>query len=154
MSERVIARRSDGSFIVEKGGFPYHVVAGDPLFDRKAAEAASAPMEAPYVAPDPGPAVLSRVQWGTFLDMTGFRAVADAVLAGLPRGTTAEITQWALLKNVIAESAYYRLETALLLVERAAILAPKAVLPTESEIRAAWDVAAALSVDDLMADGG
>ncbi len=29
----VLFRRSDGTFIVQKGGFPYHVQQGDPLYD-------------------------------------------------------------------------------------------------------------------------
>jgi len=146
----VIAKRQDGSFVAMVNGYPYHVTVSDPLFAEAQAAGANAPMEVPP-APIPGVPTLSKVQWGTFLDMTGFRAAADAVIAAMPKTTPQDKAKWALMKNVISESGSYRQDIALQLVATARAMAiPGVALPTDAEVLAAWDVAAGLSLHHLL----
>lgn len=143
-------KRPDGTFVAEVNGLPYHVVPGDDLYAKASEIGANAPDE-PVLAPDPDePPVLTKVQWGTFLDMTGFRAAADAALAGMPRRTPSDVQKWALMKNVISESDYYRLDTALALVSQVRAAFPGLELPTEKEVLDAWNTASKLSVQNLL----
>ena len=50
---RVLHARADGSYVIERGGYPYHVTADDPLY--AAAMAAAAGLDLP---PEPGPPAL------------------------------------------------------------------------------------------------
>lgn len=143
-------KRPDGTFVAEVNGLPYHVVQGDKLYAQASEIGANAPDE-PVLASEPDePPTLSKVQWGTFLDMTGFRSAADAALAAMPRDTPTNIQKWALMKNVITESAYYRLETALSLVAQVRVAFPKLVLPSDEEVLSAWNTASRLSVQNLL----
>lgn len=150
MSLSVQYRRPDGTFIILLNGQRYHVVPGDPRFEDAQVLGANAPFEP---APEPlpvEPPVLSKMQWGAFLDMTGFRAAADAALSAMPKDTPENVRKWALMKNVIAESAYYRRETALALVAHVRAAFPGLSLPTDQEVLAAWTIAADLSVQNLL----
>lgn len=63
----VLSRRLDGSFVMLVNGMPYHVVAGDPLFQPNAAAAATAPVEQapadPPLAARRAAATLTRAQF-------------------------------------------------------------------------------------------
>jgi hypothetical protein len=50
---QVLFKRPDGTFVILRNGFPYHVVQGDALFAAAATAGAAAPLEP---APDPVPA--------------------------------------------------------------------------------------------------
>lgn len=87
---------------------------------------------------------LDRLQWGFFLDVTGFREAAVAALAAMPKANAAEIAEWAGMKAVIDASDRYRLDVAMDLVARVrAMNLPGVTLPDDPSIAAAWETAAA-----------
>lgn len=58
-------RRADGSFVVLRGGYPYHVTADDPLFPdvAAAAEGVDLPPEPAPVVVEAAPALPTPLQW-------------------------------------------------------------------------------------------
>ena len=50
----VLFKRLDGTFVIEKNGYPYHVLASDPLFSKAQAAGVNAEFE-PELEPEPTP---------------------------------------------------------------------------------------------------
>ncbi len=79
----VLFKRSDGSFIIRKGGFPYHVQEGDPIFDLMGDSDAvqNAPSEpAPPAPPEREIAEVSNFQARALLIERGLFDEVDAKL--------------------------------------------------------------------------
>ena len=95
------------------------------------------------------PPILSKMQWNFFLDITGFRAVADAAVKAMPKNTLEEKTVWAGMNAAINSSDYYRQGMALRLVERVRAMKLGVQLPTDDEVKAAWALAATFSLATL-----
>ena len=98
-----------------------------------------------YVAPaPPAPATLNKTQWSFLLDVTGFRQAVDGALAALPKATPQEMAQWAGMKAVAYESPDFSQHVTLVLAAQIRAMAiPGLTVPTDAEIIAAWDSAAA-----------
>ena len=142
-------KRPDGTYVALVNGLPYHVVQSDPLFAAADAAGKSAPLE-PTPDPEPDePPILSKMQWNFFLDITGFRAVADAAVKAMPKNTLEEKTVWAGMNAAINSSDYYRQGMALRLVERVRAMKLGVPLPTDDEVKAAWALAATFSLATL-----
>lgn len=102
-------------------------------------------LQAPEVPPPPsGPVALNKTQWSFLLDVTGFRGAVDAALAALPKTTPQEVAQWAGMKAVAYESPDFSQHVTLALAAQIrAMSIPGLTVPTDAEIIAAWDSAAA-----------
>ena len=98
-----------------------------------------------YVAPPaPPPVALNKTQWSFLLDLTGFRAVVDAALAALPKGSPEEIAQWAGMKAVAYESSEFTQHVTLVLAAQIRAMGiPGLAIPSDAEIQAAWPIAVA-----------
>lgn len=100
--------------------------------------------EAPPPPPPPGPAALNKTQWSFLLDVTGFRDAVDAALAALPKATLQERITWAGMKAVAYDSPEFDQGVTLMLAAQVRAMAiPGLTVPTDAEIIAAWDRAAA-----------
>jgi hypothetical protein len=80
----LLHRRADGSFVIELGGYPYHVIESDPLFPEvaAAAEGVDLPPEPQPETPPPPPIVLTARQLFAALALTGMITEAEALAAG------------------------------------------------------------------------
>lgn len=78
----VLYRRADNTYVIEKGGYPYHVIQSDPLYYEMLAEAMTAPLEEPPPPPPPAvPKVISDRQFFQLLAMRGIITEAEALAA-------------------------------------------------------------------------
>jgi hypothetical protein len=85
--------RADGTFVVQRGGYPYHVTQADPLFPAvsAAAQGAVLPPEPVPVAPDPGPVTrVTMRQARLALLAAGLLDDVDAAVASASRAVQIE----------------------------------------------------------------
>lgn len=84
MDWTLLHRRDDGSFVVERNGWPYHVTADDPLFPdvAAAAEGVDLPPEPQPEPPPPAPIVLTNRQLFAALALAGLITTDEALAAG------------------------------------------------------------------------
>lgn len=139
----VLSRRYDGSFVIQRNGWPYHVTADDPLFHAAQEAGADAPMDAPPPDPIPSPLALTPSQWGFFLDLSGFRDALDAALDAMPKASMHDRARWAGMRAVAYASASYQLDVTLALVGQVRGMGLPVTIPTDAEIEAAFTAAAA-----------
>ena len=103
----VLFRREDGTFVIERNGYPYHVIPGDPLFAAAQAAGASAPFEPePEPVPAPQTVQISFAQLIGGLVTEGWitKAEGQAWLRGtLPAPVTALIAQLPEAQQIFAE---------------------------------------------------
>jgi hypothetical protein len=83
---QVLFRRPDNTFVIEKNGFPYHVIPEDPLYDEFYEDAQSAPFEEIPVSIEVVPQVISDRQFFQQLAVDAFISPEDA-LAAVMTGT-------------------------------------------------------------------
>lgn len=76
----VTFRRTDGSFVAQVNGYPYHITASDPLYEAALEFGADAPFEP---APPPPVPTLSREAFCVALIEAGILTEAEAVDAAL-----------------------------------------------------------------------
>jgi hypothetical protein len=99
---KVLFKREDGTFVIERGGLPYHVLQNDPLF-------AEAQVQGEFVGFEPAPAQLSqgalarnaRAQRNTLLQQSDWTQVADA-----PVDQTAWATYRQALRDVTTQEGF------------------------------------------------
>ena len=85
--------RADGTFVIERDGYPYHVTADDPLFPAvaQAAQDTVLPPEPVPVAPEPGPVTsVTMRQARLALLAAGRLDDVDAAVASAPRAVQIE----------------------------------------------------------------
>lgn len=97
MTWTLLHARPDGSFVVRRDGWPYHVTSSDPLFSEVQAAAVGADLPAePQPEPISGPAVLTRRQLRLGLLGLGITsAQVEAVIADLDEpGRSVALIEW------------------------------------------------------------
>ena len=73
---KVLFKREDGTFVVQKNGLPYHVLREDPLFNSAQLNGQNAPLE-PALQPQPLTEQV-RAQRNSLLQQSDWTQVADA----------------------------------------------------------------------------
>lgn len=81
----VMFKRKDGTFVIDKNGYPYHVIPSDPLFEEAAAAGINAPMEPMLEPVSVGTwrqtASISRKDFCVWLFRNGILSAAESVVA-------------------------------------------------------------------------
>lgn len=105
----LLHRRDDGTFVVLRAGMPYHVVAGDPLFEAvaEAAEGVELPPEpVPESPPPPPPPPVSGRQFKAALAIAGLITEAEMISPDLPAAVLRALAGMTPTERIIARATW------------------------------------------------
>jgi hypothetical protein len=105
----LLHRRDDGSFVIQRNGYPYHVLENDPLFAEVAAAAEGVhlppePQPEPLAPPPLGP--VSGRQFKAALALAGFISETEMVSPDLPAAVLPALAGMSPTERIIARATW------------------------------------------------